>query len=136
MVQAIPIAIAAFGAMQQMKAAKAEKKIGEENAALRRRETEISAGRLEDVQRLNVSSAKAKAAASGVRSDVGSQALFIDTLKRKQDQELAELKEAGASQAEIEARIGSAKASAGFGSAFSSLAGAFSSGLSSFSSAN
>ena len=122
----IPAILSAVGTVAGFMGSKKEGDTGEANARLQEQETAIAAGRLEDQQRLNVSSAKARAAASGVKPGVGSQALFISTLKQKQDQELADLKAAGASRAEIERRIGESKSAGGFGSAFSGLAGAFS----------
>lgn len=122
----IPAILSAVGTVASFMGSKKEGETGEANARLREQETAIAAGRLEDQQRLNLSSAKARAAASGVKSGVGSQALFIETLKKKQDQELADLKAAGASKADIERRIGDAASAGGFGSAFSGFAGAFS----------
>jgi len=106
-----------FGAMS-------DKKAGKANAALIKEETAESRRRLADVQKIIAGEAVAKGAASGVKVGVGSQALFIKTLKSKQAAELSFLESSGASRAEIEEKIGQAKATQGFGKAFGSLLGA------------
>ena len=121
----IPAILSAVSTVASFIGSKKEGDTGEANARLREQETAVASGRLEDQQRLNVSSAKARAAASGVKPGVGSQALFISTLKQKQDQELADLKAAGASRADIERRTADAASAGGFGSAFAGFAGAF-----------
>lgn len=123
----IPAILSAVSTVSSFIGAKKEGGVGEANAQLREQETAIAAGRLQDQQRLNLSSAKARSAASGIRSDTGSQAKFVSSLKSNQDKELADLKAAGASQAEIERRIGESKSAGGFGSAFAGFGKAFAS---------
>ena len=109
----IGAASAAKSYSDSKKAAKAQKASGQvakdianENAARIKSETAESARRLKGQQAMNLSEAKARSAASGVRSTTGSQGQFVEGLGSSFASELAWLKKSGASKAQIEARSG------------------------------
>ena len=117
----LPIIGSIVSAGMSLLGAKSDKAAGKANAALIKEETEEARRRLADTQRSIAGEAVAKGAASGVKVGMGTQALFIETLKSRQAAELLFLQKSGASRAEIEEKIGAAKATQGLGSAFGSL---------------
>lgn len=122
----IPLITGAMSAISMFMGAGKEKGVGEANAANIQMETDEAARRLEDQQQANVSIASARAAASGLKPGIGSQNLFVATLKSEQNKELSFLKRSGASRAEIARVEADARASAGKGKAFGSLMSGFS----------
>lgn len=122
---AIGIGSALIGGIGQIKAGKDAKKLADANAANMRAETEEAARRLEAQQAENLSTARARAAASGT-TGTGSQASFIDKMGTEFGRELEWLKKSGASAASIEERRGAMERSRGFASGLGTIAGGFS----------
>ncbi len=138
MAQAAPVitaisAIATAGAavysgFRQLDAGDDAREISEREAELARAETEEEARRLEKAQERQESLAKARAAASGVRSDTGSVALFLKELGDENTRQLdwlrrtglrrAKLIEEGGEFARYQAR---SRAFSSFGQAFGAL---------------
>ena len=96
---------AVIGGIGKIKAGKDAQKLAKENAANMRAETEEAARRLEAQQAENLSTAKARAFASGTTGE-GSQESFINKMGTEYTKELEWLKKSGASAAAIEERRG------------------------------
>ena len=110
---AVGVGAAGLSYYQSSKAADRQEASGREaqrlaqlNADRTRAETAESASRLKAQQRANLGEARARLAASGVKSRTGSQGKFASGMKSAMAGELAWLKKAGASRAMIEHRQG------------------------------
>lgn len=92
---------AVYSAYSQAQAAEDAKRIGEQNAALARAETEEEARRLEKQQERSTGLARARAFASGVDPNSASINLFLEDMEQTQEEELDWLKRSGYSRADI-----------------------------------
>lgn len=114
------LAAAAYSANEQRKAGKAAKRsanetaaaqtaAAKENAAMELKEANEEARRMGVAQKSQLSEAKARAGASGVRT-TGSQLGFLERLEENQGKELDWLKKSGASRADFIKRTGAIQA--------------------------
>ena len=114
------LAAGAYSANEQRKAGKKQSRIASDNAARERAESEEAARRHEQAQGAQLSEAKARAAASGVKTS-GSQLGFLERLEESQGKELDWMKTSGASRASIAERTGKVNASITSSGALGSL---------------
>lgn len=97
----ISTAVAGYTAVKQYGAAEDAERIAEQNAEMKRLETEEEARRLEKNQEREVSRARARAMASGIDPESKSYQLLIEDITTTHKEELDWLKKSGFSQAEI-----------------------------------
>lgn len=118
---------AAYSAYSQAEAAEDAKKIGEQNAALARAETEEEARRLEKEQERTAGLARARAFASGVDPESMSTQLFLEDLETTQREELDWLRRSGYSRADIAEEQGELARAKGMAGAYASAGDVFAS---------
>ena len=127
--EALPLVGTLISGIMGMKEGDEQAGIGAERAALEEQETRMELARLAEAQQLNLSSARARSAASGVKAGMGSQKRLVDTMKKKQKQLYGEVAAGGASRAALERRRGEAMGKATKGKAFAGMLSGLGSGL-------